>query len=352
MTAPHQRTRRPAFDGANLEDPPYESAVRLDAAAPALFLSDLHFGDGSPSDLFAGQDDRLIELLESRRSEVGAIVFLGDICDMPQAWSVRRIAAAHRRLFAYLESLCARHQVIFVSGNHDWTVDYPALFPGSICREAVRIGERILAWHGHQVDLLMSPGRRDATAKTYVHSLLERLCGSRLVPPLEVHDSPANRAAMAVAVSWSRLSLVRARALRRLGRVDRAAAIEEQVRYLARSVSGDPADLFGATRRAVFGGDVDAVICGHTHLPGIARTERGVYVNTGTWTCGLRTCALWTGERFRVIDLDAGRDLGDERYRSIPDDTSPADLFAWWSAARQLTPGSAPADRGATRSWR
>ncbi len=75
----------------------------------------------------------------------------------------------------------------------------------------------------------------------------------------------------------------------------------------------------------------DIIVCGHSHVPGIVRTPRGVYVNTGTWTCGLRTYAQWTGERFQVLDVDSGRELGDEEFVGLPAETEPEDLFRWWA---------------------
>lgn len=321
------------FDGDRIDGPLFRSSIELEPGAPALFLSDLHFGDGSRTDLFADQDSRLIELVEGHLDRVGAVVFLGDIFDLPQAWRIARIAGAHLPLFEWLAGLARRHRVIFASGNHDWSVDYAAMFPGAARCEAVWVADGVLAWHGHQVDLLMNPGVRDATAKTYAHALLERVAGQRLIPPLERYDSTANRVATAAAVGWSRLSLARASALRRLGRGPRAARIEREVRYLARCVLGDPADQFGATVRAVLGDRAEVVLSGHSHLPGRVVTDRGVYVNTGTWTCGVRSYALWSGTSFQVLDVDSGQPIADEHYRDIPADTDARDLFDWWSGA-------------------
>lgn len=332
-------SRRPAFDGLRIGPRLFDSSTALRADEDALFLSDLHFGDGAASDHFAGQDERLIDFLEGERRRVDVIVFLGDIFDMPQAWTTARVFAAHPELLAYLRALAREQRVLFISGNHDWSVDYQALFPGALCREAVLLGETALAWHGHQVDLLLNPGARSATAKTYLHSLLERLVGSRLVPPLERYDSPANRLALRLAVSWCRLTLTRARALRRLGQEERARRLEMPVRYLARSVHGDLADLFGATCRAVLGRSFlgrpcEAVLCGHSHLPGLVHTERGVYANTGTWTGGMRSYARWSEGRIRVLDADTGAEIGDQHYAGIPQQTEENDLFAWWARAR------------------
>jgi len=340
--APRQR-----FDGTSLGPKLFESHVELDPNAPVLLLSDLHFGDGSKTDLFAGQDDALIAFVEEQRDLVATIVFLGDILDMPQAWSLRRVLRAHRKLIGYLRELAQTQRVIFVRGNHDWSVDYEDLFPGATRSEAVLIGARALAWHGHQVDLHMNPGVESSARTTYLHAIAERMAGCRLVPPLEQHDSTANRIGLSLAVAWARVLIARAALLRRVGRVHRAAELETSVRYLARSVSGDPADLFGATKRVLLGKDFDTIVCGHSHEPGVVQTPSGVYANTGTWACGTRSYATWNGQRIVVHDVDSGRAIGDERYVSVPDDTVPQDLFDWWTELWRrglLRGGAAPSE--------
>jgi UDP-2,3-diacylglucosamine pyrophosphatase LpxH len=309
----------------------FDTSVSLAETTSALFLSDLHIGDGSRADLFARQDDRLISFLTRWRDEADAIVLLGDILDIPQAWTVRRIRAAHQELWRFLSRLAQETRVVFVRGNHDWTLSYAELFPGATCCEAVLLGERRLAWHGHQVDLVLSPDASHATIKTYAHVFLERLVGRRLLPPLDRYDSPANRVALAIATLSARARLTRARALRLLGRTEQAAAIEARVRYLARSVLGDPGDIFGATDRRVLGERFDAVVCGHTHIPGIVQTPRGIYVNTGSWTGAAPTFAHWNGERFRVLEVDGGRELGGEELAGLEVETEPEDLFRWWA---------------------
>jgi UDP-2,3-diacylglucosamine pyrophosphatase LpxH len=305
-------------------------AVRLDPASRALFLSDLHFGDGTTTDLFGQQDERLIAFIEEQRQHAETIVFLGDILDVPQAWTTGRILAAHAGLIAYLRQLVREERVIFVRGNHDWNVDYEGLFPGSTRCEQIEIGERVLVWHGHQMDLHMHPGVQGALRNTYLHAIAERFVGGRLVPPLERYDSIPNRVGLSLAVGWARVLMWRAARARVGGDIRSADDLEASVRYLARSVSGDPADLFGATTRTVLGEDYDMVLCGHNHEPGVVHTERGVFANTGTWAKGMRTYARWETDGFVVRDVDSDRIIGDEHYRDIPSETLPEDVFRWW----------------------
>lgn len=321
-------------------EPPYpqslpfravDNPLVLSSASRVLFLSDLHFGDGSTTDLFGDQDQRLIDFLEEQREQVEAIVFLGDIFDMPQAWSCRRIVAAHSKLVRYLRELATSATLIFVRGNHDWSVAYDEIFPGASRTEAVLFGKNNLAWHGHQVDLLMHPDASHATAKTYAHALAERIVGKRLIPPLERYDSTANRIAISLAVGWARFTIAHAKTLRTVGFSEKAETLEARIRYLARSVLGDPADLFGATDRVVLGRDFETVLCGHSHVPGVIHTKRGTYANTGTWARGMRTFATWTGTRVVVQNVDTRSEIRDEYFVNLPEETSPEDLFQWWT---------------------
>ena len=81
---------RPAFDGERPDTAVFEQAVNLDEQSRVLFLSDLHFGDGSTMDLFRGQDELLMSYIDQHRADVDVIVFLGDIVDLPQAWRASR----------------------------------------------------------------------------------------------------------------------------------------------------------------------------------------------------------------------------------------------------------------------
>ncbi len=308
-----------------------DATVSLPPVTRVLFLSDLHLGDGGRTDLFGPQDHRLAEFLHAQQSRVDAMVLLGDIVDLPQALHHRRIRRAHPVAWRALESLARQTPVFFVRGNHDWTVDYEALFPGARRCEAVRLGPHALAWHGHQVDLKLSPWAPRAQERTYAHALLERAVGCRLLPPLPTYDSRPNRVAMALVIQLAHLAVLQARLLRRLGRHHRADALQAYLYYTSRTFLGDPGDNFGATTRSVLGTLADTVICGHSHVPGRVRTSAGVYVNSGTWTHGLRTYAHWDAGGVQVRDVDTDALVGGDAFLRVPQHTAPTALFDWWA---------------------
>ncbi len=58
------------------------------------FISDLHLGDGTPSDAFLGKDAQLVALLERAELEDVMVVVNGDAIDFPQAWGFMRVLRA------------------------------------------------------------------------------------------------------------------------------------------------------------------------------------------------------------------------------------------------------------------
>jgi len=81
-----------------------------------LFLSDLHFGDGGPSDDFGDKDDKLVQLLlwaYQVNPEV-RVVLVGDILDTRET-TLDKIMVAHERCLTMLFAFTA----IYVVGNHD-----------------------------------------------------------------------------------------------------------------------------------------------------------------------------------------------------------------------------------------
>ena len=69
---------------------------RVSADQKLWFISDLHLGDGTPSDVFFGKDPHLMALVASVEREDGTLVVNGDAMDFHQAWTFTRILRAHQ----------------------------------------------------------------------------------------------------------------------------------------------------------------------------------------------------------------------------------------------------------------
>ncbi len=224
--------------------------LRLPEGTVTRFVGDVHLGDGGRNDVFGDKDETLVEFLRGCETSCDAVVFMGDTIDLPQGFSARRILRAHREVARALEKLTGQVQVVFIRGNHDWTVAYEDLFARSRACERLEIGD-ILAWHGHQFDSRCDPTARAYHASMVAHLLVERGLGFEFRTPLHDHYSWQNRLVHWLGHRYARFLRAQAAWHRRHGRERQAEASEGFIDYWSRSVWGDPHDSFRPAAKAV-----------------------------------------------------------------------------------------------------
>ncbi len=290
--------------------------LELLSESSVTFFGDLHLGDGSRSDLFHGKDELLVDELRACPERCDAVVFMGDAVDLPQALRVRRVAAAHGGVFEAIEQLSREVRVIFVRGNHDWRVDYAELFPGSATTERLEVGDALVS-HGHDLHGPFDVGTKRYFAAVATHSLIERVARFDFRVPLRDHDSWQNRG-----MHW--LSYHAARGMRK------ADSGEDFFRHWSRAVWGDLGASFEPVSQLLRTGPHRAVVCGHTHLPGVVDFGDRTYVNAGSWTFDDACIAFWDGATFKVVDARNGRVITDDHYRWMIEGLDPGDYFDWW----------------------
>jgi len=302
---------------------------RLPEHTRVRFVGDLHLGDGASNDPFGDKDRALVDFLSASESACDAVVFMGDAFDLPQAWTVGRIVRAHPEAVRSIEQLAERIPVFFIRGNHDWTVDYEGIFPGARACETLCVGgARVM--HGHQVDRYCNPDQRFHHTKVVAHHLAERAFGFHFRVPLHEHDTWQNRMAHWLGGHYGFHLRRMADVYRRLGLPERANDCEAFIHYWSRSVWGDPNALFQpATDLLEEGGD-RALVCGHTHLPGVVDVDGRTYVNAGSWAFGAAQYAQWDGTAFEVHDHLTAEVIGDDRYGWMLSGEDPGSFFAWW----------------------
>ncbi len=307
---------------------------RIDDQQRIWFVSDLHIGDATPADVFFGKDRHLIALLDRVRREEALLVIVGDAIDFHQAWTFSRVLRAHQELFNALSSLAREGRVIYVIGNHDYEI---TLFTGilhfRVCDE-LHIGDRILCVHGWQYDPYLSAtvGRGHAWSTT-VHHMVERYLGTWLRIPLGEFYTRANRLMFwlahkvaLVAHAWSRL-------MKRLGRPWSADALDAYLDYWARGNMGDPMGMFRPIWSDLEAGRWEAIVCGHSHLPGVVpHPSGGTYVNTGSWTFSSSHYVVWDPtEGWRCRDWITGQAFGAALYEPLIEGTIyQKDFWQWW----------------------
>lgn len=301
----------------------------LDSRTITRFIGDLHLGDGGRNDSFGGQDDRLVQFLADCEGTCDAVVFMDDAFDLPQAFAVRRICRRHPRVIEQIQRLAKRIQVVFLLGNHDWTVAYEQLFPEARVSVELAMGE-IRAMHGHQLDRYSRPERPGYHLKMSLHHLAERVFGFEFRVPLWEHDSWQNRVAHWLGV-WYGYQLRRAATLYRfLGLAHRAAECDAFIEYWSRALWGDPHALFEPVRTILRDGPYRALVCGHTHVPGVVGLDGRCYANAGSWAFGRSEYVEWDGRNLVARSI-SGEEPGDRRYRWLRDREHRGDVFEWWA---------------------
>ena len=118
----------------------------------------------------------------------------------------------------------------------------------------------------------------------------------------------------------------------RLGRPDMMTERKRAIDYWTRNQLGDAAMLFDGVCRFLPGSDLNALVCGHSHIPGrIEMPDGKVYVNTGSWTFASSQYAVWDGEDFSVRDWISGKVYQDELYLTCCVVTTTAGCDRWWA---------------------
>ncbi len=304
--------------------------LRISGDRPLWFVSDLHLGNGRRSDTFMGKDRALCELLETVRSEGARLVICGDAIDLLQANNLTPVIRAHGDLLRQLSNMPEDQRVIYIHGNHDDDIKvYGDLLRFEVC-ERLRVGDELVALHGHQFDFSMADLGRAARA-THLHHELERRFGIWVRVPLADFYNLGNRLAVYAAYRWYQWMKVRNVFLRAVGL---GAIADHSVRlatHWIRHDQGSGMDLLpGATAYARAQG-VPAVVCGHSHLPGNFVSDGIRFVNTGSWTFAWAQATRYHRGVFQVKDLGTGREYTDQLYQRLLTGTiAHLDFDRWW----------------------
>ncbi|TNE85964.1 MAG: hypothetical protein EP330_23805 [Deltaproteobacteria bacterium] len=295
------------------------------------FVSDLHLGDGTPSDVFFGKDRHLMALCAAVEREDGLLVIGGDAMDFHQAFSFTRILRAHQELLSSMSRLARANRLVYVVGNHDYDISfYREILGFPVCDE-LHLGDDILVMHGHQHDPFIGVEFEKGQLGTKVHHFFERYMNTWIRIPLGEFYTVPNRlvfylmhkfalfangwAALAAAVGWETPS----------------DALKTQLDFWARSNMGDPMCIFRPVTDHVREGQWKTVVCGHSHLPGIVPIGERTYCNTGSWTFASSYYLTCDQGEWRCRDWITGRELTHEFYGPLLDGTiDEKDFWQWW----------------------
>lgn len=308
--------------------------AHLPADRPIWLISDLHIGDATPSDAFFGKDRHLMALVDRVDREGGVLVIVGDAIDFHQAWLFTRVLRAHQELFSALSRLARDGRLYYVIGNHDYEINlFHEILQFRVCDELVIGDDEVLVVHGWQFD----PYMRDAMGhghgwSTNVHHLVERWLGTWLRIPLGEFYTRSNRLLFWLAHKIATLANAYASGMARVGFPRSAESLNRYLTYWARSNMGDPMAIFRPACDLLRQDRWAAVVCGHSHLPGIVEVAPGKhYVNTGSWTFASSHYVIYEEGRWSCRDWLTGHTFGQELYEPLLDGVIyEKDFWQWW----------------------
>jgi len=308
-----------------------ETIVRLPVDQRVCLISDLHLGDGGASDAFGTKGGRLRDFLDRVASRADALVIAGDGFDLAQAWSIERILEAHRTVIEDIVALSRVIPVYYLRGNHEGSAAAVRAVPLRYA-DRLMIGDRIRVEHGNSYDPHNLPGDRGAFLAARAHAVIEALIRSPIRIPMRKHYQWSTRLGHWMFYRYGQWQALRGRLDRALGRDERARERLAFLDYWGRGEWGDPHGLLRAAPAAIAAADVDMLVCGHSHQPGIVAVTGGTYVNTGSWTFEESTYALYEHGRFVVRRWPDQSAIGDEEYRGILGADADKSFFDWWAA--------------------
>ena len=311
---------------------PLHVTHRIDADRRIYFISDLHLGDGAPSDAFFSKDRELVALIDRVRQEDAHLVIAGDAIDFHQAWGMSRVLKAHARLIGELARLAESHGVTYIWGNHDYDISlFKDLLRFQVCSR-LEVGDQLLVQHGYEYDPFIGPNLDQTHVATRIHHLVERLLDTWIRLPLENFYTLPNRLAFWVFHKVGLVTGLRVRLLRNMGRHADADRLETTGWYWTQNQLGNPACMVDGIREALGREPFRWILCGHSHLPGRIELLPGKwYANTGSWTFNSAQYALWDGGDLSIQDWITGRVFENQAYRRVVEGHQSHMSFQhWW----------------------
>jgi UDP-2,3-diacylglucosamine pyrophosphatase LpxH len=305
--------------------------LRLPADRPVWFVSDLHLGDGTGSDAFMGKDRLLLEVVNRAREAGARLVICGDGVDVLQATDLTPVIRAHGRLLRALTDFPQDRRVVYLHGNHDDDIRVYEDILNFDVAERLRIGDELLALHGHQFDPFIAVDLSKSGQMTRMHHTVERKLGVWIRVPMSDFYNIGNRLAFWLFYRGWQLIKVRNLLFRQIGLRRIAEHSQAFFTHWARCDQGSGLGMVPQALACARAEGVGAVVCGHNHMPGNFALDGTRFVNTGSWTFGWAQLTRWEAGTFVVEDLPTNRLYTDELYRSWLDgELDHLDFDKWW----------------------
>ncbi len=296
------------------------------------FVSDIHLGDGSHTDIFLAKDEHFLAFLDRVEADASALVILGDFLDLEQAWYFTRIVRAHRDVVTRLTRLAERIEVIYVYGNHDPDIVlFRDILKMKLC-DKVQIDDHVLAVHGYEFDSYVGQRFEESGWATRALTLFERLFRTRVRLPLRDNYTLSNRLAHLILAWFAVLGPWLGAIGGWIRRPGLGGGMRGIVEFWGRGVLGDPMGItVPAVEWLAAQPRFDTIVCGHSHLPGVVDVGGGrTFVNTGSWSFGNSQYGVLGSGGFELHDWMTGRRILDENYRAIFEGRADRGYLDWF----------------------
>ena len=309
------------------------SILRIPDDGPIYVISDIHLGDGTPSDIFLAKDKELLTFLKQVRDEEARLIIAGDAIDFSQALFFTNIMKAHGKVLGAFSELASMGRLHYVLGNHDQDLRWYKDVLRIPVVHGIEVGDHTLILHGYEFDPVIGQDLDEAERRTRVHHVIERALGTWMRLPLEHFYTGWNRITF-----WSlhKILWVRRRTSRIIDalRGDTRASeyVTQTMQYWTRNQLGDPGSMVQPIRDWLPSQPYRTLICGHSHLPGVVDLDGGKrYANTGSWTFTHCHVMRLEGGEVQVTDYRSGKRYTDRLYRPILDGAFDHLRFEdWW----------------------
>ncbi len=311
------------------QDLKYPIAKKLEKGESVFFISDLHLGDGTFTDLFDKKDQILIEFLEYVKNTGDKLVIIGDAMDFMQAWSFDRIIKAHREVLKKLKEVADTIEVYYVYGNHDDNIVLFRDILNFIVCDTLELGDDILVEHGHLYDIYKSGTNRLKFAIGF-HNILERLTHTRIHVPLSDNNNFSNRLVHWFIYRLIQLTRLYASLLSLIGLANIADSLRRMTYTWYINATGGAEILFRAIKNKLKETKYNMIICGHSHKPGIVDLDGKKFINTGSWTHDNAYYGFWDGVEFKLRDYITKIEITNEEYRDILSRDRELTAEEWW----------------------
>ncbi len=324
----------------SLEPNSRHRAIELvDASVPLWIISDLHLGDGTPSDVFFDKDRQLVALID-RADRCGAVVAInGDAIDFHQAWSLDRVLRAHPLLFSAMSALARKGRLIYVVGNHDWDIAlFREILHFRVCDE-LRVVDADgaivgVVTHGMEFDPYIQSQLESGQWDTKIHHMIERGLDTWIRIPLGEFYTLANRLSIWAGHKLGLFHRFRERIRSVFWGVDPSRPRPrwlENLDFWAQSNMGDSMGIFRPACAHLQASELRFLVCGHSHVPGVVTRNGKSYANTGSWTFRSSTYVVWDGRTVTCRDWISGREFGEELFEPMLSGwIYERTFFDWW----------------------